>query len=516
MQTQKNKIIKELLSNTFNVFLAGILFVLALFGVCSFFFRKQLLSFLSSLDSRPYVVYIAIVVGLLPLFMLINSLVKKYNKNIKPSFEQMEILDKIAIADYSKYPSDQDSKSALVQMMDEHIKNLYRQLKSLQNEVDASQELQNIILEQLNEGIIATNEQGEIQLETHLVREMLQSKRFNERDKVASNYAQSSRASLNSKGIATTNTSANNLERFISVRNVNYSKVWEIMSRAIATEDIVIEDFEINVDGQDKVIQVFASPIDDKNLKGALAVIGDVTMMKSLERQRQDFVANVSHELKTPLTSILGYIELAKSPDRTIDEIRQFQEIIAIEAQHLRELIGDLLELAEIENRQKPAKVEEDQKKEWVYFYQVIDEIFGQLSRYAKQQDVKLLLEVDPETRIEANYTRIKQLFFNLISNAIKYNKPGGYVRVGTGERSSQGGSQEVFVEDNGIGIPRAEQNRIFERFYRVDKSRAKNVEGTGLGLAIVKHTANLYNASVTLESELGKGSKFTITFPKK
>lgn len=516
MRTQKNKIIKELLSNTFNVFLAGILFVLALFGVCSFFFRKQLLSFLSSLDSRPYVVYIAIVVGLLSLFMLINSLVKKYNKNIKPSFEQMEILDKIAIADYSKYPSDQESKSALVQMMDEHIKNLYRQLKSLQNEVDASQELQNIILEQLNEGIIATNEQGEIQLETHLVREMLQSKRFNERDKVASNYAQASRASLNSKGIATTNTSANNLERFISVRNVNYSKVWEIMSRAIATEDIVIEDFEINVDGQDKVIQVFASPIDDKNLKGALAVIGDVTMMKSLERQRQDFVGNVSHELKTPLTSILGYIELAKSPDRTIDEIRQFQEIIAIEAQHLRELIGDLLELAEIENRQKPAKVEEDQKKEWVYFYQVIDEIFGQLSRYAKQQDVKLLLEVDPEARIEANYTRIKQLFFNLISNAIKYNKPGGYVRVGTNESFSQDESQEVFVEDNGIGIPRAEQNRIFERFYRVDKSRAKNVEGTGLGLAIVKHTANLYNASVTLESELGKGSKFTISFPKK
>ena len=516
MQTQKNKIIKELLSNTFNVFLAGILFVLALFGICSLFYRDELIRFLSNLDSKSYVVYIAIAVGLLSLFMLINSLLKKYKKSIKPSLEQMEILDRIAVADYSKYPSDQENKSALVQMMDEHIKHLYRQLKLMQNEVDASKELQNVILEQLNEGIIATNEQGEIQLETHLVREMLQSKRFNERARVSGNYTEDGRVNSTSGGVSAATISANNLERFISVRNVNYSKVWEIMSRAISTRNIVIDDFEVNVDGQDKVIQVFASPIDDKNLKGALAVIGDVTVMKSLERQRQDFVANVSHELKTPLTSILGYIELAKSPDRTIEEIRQFQEIIAIEAQHLRELIGDLLELAEIENKQKPAKVEEDHKKEWVYFYQVIDEIFGQLNGYAKQEGVKLLLEVDPEAKIEANYTRIKQLFFNLISNAIKYNKPGGYVRVGTSERSSQRGAQEVFVEDNGIGIPRAERNRIFERFYRVDKSRAKNVEGTGLGLAIVKHTANLYNASVTLESELGKGSKFTISFPKK
>lgn len=497
------------------MFLAGILFVLALFGICSFFFRDELLSFFVKLANNRYILYIYIAVGLLSLFMLINSLVKKCKKNVKPTFEQMEILDRIAVADYSKYPSDQENKSVLVQMMDEHIKNLYRQIKLLQNDAEASSHLQNAILEQLNEGIIATNEQGEIKLETNLVKEMLQSKRFNEKDKVANNLAEDSRVNLNSGGVPASTTSANNLERFISVRNVNYSKVWEIMSRAIATRNIVIDDFEVNVDGQDKVIQVFASPIDDKNLKGALAVIGDVTVMKSLERQRQDFVANVSHELKTPLTSILGYIELAKSPDRTIDEIRQFQEIIAIEAQHLRELIGDLLELAEIENRQKPAKVEEDQKKEWVYFYQVIDEIFGQLSEYARQEGVKLLLEVDPEVKIEANYTRIKQLFFNLISNAIKYNKPGGYVRVGTGERSSQGGVQEVFVEDNGIGIPRAEQNRIFERFYRVDKSRAKNVEGTGLGLAIVKHTANLYNASVTLESELGKGSKFTISFPK-
>ncbi len=507
MRTQKNKIIKELLSNTFNVFLAGVLFVLALFGICSFFFRDALISLFVSLANSHYLLYIAIAVCLLSLFMLINSLVKKYKKNVRPSFEQMEILDKLAVADYSKYPSDQESKSALVQLMDEYIKNLYRQLKLFQDNVESSNQLQNAILEQLKEGIIATDEQGEIRLETNLVKEMLQSRRFNGKEKVTIDYVENNRTSL---------TSANNLDRFISVRNVNYSKVWEIMSRAIATRNIVIDDFEINVDGQDKIIQVYASPIEDKNLKGALAVIGDVTVMKSLERQRQDFVANVSHELKTPLTSILGYIELAKSPDRTLEEIRQFQEIIAIEAQHLRELIGDLLELAEIENREKSAKVEEEHKKECVYFYQVIDEIFGQLSGYAKQEDVKLLLEVDPEAKIEANYTRIKQLFFNLISNAIKYNKPGGYVRVGTNESFSQGGSQEVFVEDNGIGIPRAEQNRIFERFYRVDKSRAKNVEGTGLGLAIVKHTANLYNASVTLESELGKGSKFTITFPKK
>jgi len=205
--------------------------------------------------------------------------------------------------------------------------------------------------------------------------------------------------------------------------------------------------------------------------------IEDISERIRLENIRRDFAANVSHELKTPLTSIQGFIETLKVNDETIDSAtrKRFLDIIDNESSRLRILINDILMLSSIEG------------------------------------DIDLSLEkVDLR---EENREYYKGLMINLISNAIKYNKPGGYVSVMFFEDQD---NYRIWVKDNGIGIGQEEQERIFERFYRVTKSRNKEVDGTGLGLAIVKHIILSLGGDIGLESVLGQGSIFKISLPKK
>ena len=241
--------------------------------------------------------------------------------------------------------------------------------------------------------------------------------------------------------------------------------------------------------------------------RGALAVIRDVSHMKQLERMREDFVANVTHELKTPLTSISGYIDLLRSKPRSPEDAEQFYEIIDIEADRLQFLISDLLELSEIQTGDV-----HHNKNEIFYLYSTVDELFVELEPLASKHQVQLHLLVDPDFQIRANASRMKQLLMNLLSNAIKYNRPGGDVWV---ESIQERGRGIIVVRDNGIGIPEEDLPRIFERFYRVSKSRSTALGGTGLGLAIVKHIASLYGGSVHVRSALGEGTSFTITFPQ-
>ena len=240
---------------------------------------------------------------------------------------------------------------------------------------------------------------------------------------------------------------------------------------------------------------------------GAIISIQDVTNIRKLEKIRTEFVSNVTHELKTPLTSIRGFIETLRNgaiKDETVSD--KFLDIIDIEAERLSMLISDILQLSEIESHTKDINITTfDIKK-------IVSECIEILKPEADKKDVSIKTEFnDNNLFINANKDRIKQMLINLLDNAIKYNKKGGSVLVSV---FKQEGCLIIKIKDTGIGIPEEHLSRIFERFYRVDKGRSRNTGGTGLGLSIVKHIVNLYNGNINVVSKINEGTTFTIILP--
>ena len=260
-------------------------------------------------------------------------------------------------------------------------------------------------------------------------------------------------------------------------------------------------DYKINVD-----------PIrlddNDKIVIGAIVNIEDITERIKLETIRSDFVANVTHELKTPLTSINGFVETLKSNAGINKAMRtKFLDIIEVESNRLQRLIDDILILSFIEGNKS------HYSNEPVNLADIINECINLVSETIKDKNVTIEFSpMDNAIYLKSNPDLMKQLILNLIDNAIKYSKEEGFVRLTLLEDSKK----ILFsVEDDGIGIPSEDIDRIFERFYRVDKARSKKVGGTGLGLAIVKHIVLNLNGNIKVHSELNKGSKFIIEFPK-
>lgn len=228
---------------------------------------------------------------------------------------------------------------------------------------------------------------------------------------------------------------------------------------------------------------------------------------RNAELIRKEFVANVSHELKTPLTSISGFIETLQQGAAEDPEIRtRFIDIIAIETSRLKRLIGDLLVLSDIENKKTAiSETAFDVKTE-------IERTVETLELIAKQKNVNIITEVENDLTIFGSADRFNQMMMNLIENAVKYSESEGNVWV----RSKLVQNKiQISVEDEGIGIAEEHLDRLFERFYRVDKSRSTKVGGTGLGLSIVKHIAALFNAELKVESQVGKGTTFYVTFER-
>lgn len=241
-------------------------------------------------------------------------------------------------------------------------------------------------------------------------------------------------------------------------------------------------------------------------VSGAIILFNDVTHLLKLERLRSDFVANVSHELRTPLTSIKGYAETLKEEGiRDIDNAKRFLEIIEIEADRLNVLINDLMELSEIENKSEDVNISRHSLSS------IIGEVIDLIGIAAEKKGIELLVDQPEGIEIWANRDRIKQLLLNLIDNGIKYNKSGGKVNLTVSEHAN---ILKISVKDTGSGIDEKDIPRLFERFYRVDKSRSKALGGTGLGLSIVKHICELYGGSVTVTSEKNKGSEFVVSLP--
>ena len=223
---------------------------------------------------------------------------------------------------------------------------------------------------------------------------------------------------------------------------------------------------------------------------------------------RRDFVANVSHELKTPLTSISGFIEtLIMNENLEVNKRNRFLAIIQKESDRLKRLIEDILLLSSIENKNNLVREE-------IILFDVFKEVYDMISYIANSKNIDLSYEFEDEkVIIQAYGDYMKQLLLNLIDNAIKYTPEGGKVIIKQFTKND-----EIIIEviDNGMGIPKEDQSKIFQRFYRVDKARSRSVGGTGLGLAITKHIVNSLNGTISVESEVGKGSKFITKLPRK
>lgn len=227
------------------------------------------------------------------------------------------------------------------------------------------------------------------------------------------------------------------------------------------------------------------------------------------ENLRREFTANVSHEMKTPLQVISGYAELMANGLVPPDDMRKFAGLIYEEAQAMRALINDVLVLSHLDETAPGAETRNP-----VNLASVAERVVHRLEAPAREAQVVVELSAEP-VQVLGNETLLEQMIYNLVENAVRYNEEGGTVRVSVhAEGAATPGEAVIRVSDTGPGIPAAAQEKIFERFYRLDKSRSKETGGTGLGLAIVKHAALYHNGEVTLESEEGRGTTFTVRLP--
>ena len=240
----------------------------------------------------------------------------------------------------------------------------------------------------------------------------------------------------------------------------------------------------------------------------AESIHSDRILRENNEKMRQDFTANVSHELKTPLTSISGYAELIETGIAKPEDVQGFAQKIHVEAVRMIQLVNDILQLSKLDNASETGS---EPEMETVDLLDVARECVDRQKLNARRAYISLTC-LGESAPVHGSRQLLDELCQNLCDNAIRYNRPGGKVQITTA--CNRDGSCTLTVSDNGIGIPREAQSSVFERFYRVDKSRSKATGGTGLGLAIVKHIARIHNARIKLESQVDEGTTITVTFP--
>ncbi|WLR56099.1 ATP-binding protein [Mesobacillus subterraneus] len=292
---------------------------------------------------------------------------------------------------------------------------------------------------------------------------------------------------------------------------IDHEEITHMVEEIFMTEQKVRKQVVLPLEIERRHFEVYGVPIIGTNnvWKGILLVFHDITELKKLEQMRKDFVANVSHELKTPITSIKGFSEtLLDGAMHDKATLEAFLEIILKESDRLQVLIQELLDLSKIEQHGfRLTNGIVDLVKE-------TNEVIEILKGKAAQKDIMLnLSQYTEEAVIEGDPDRLKQVLINLVSNAITYTPNGGSVEISL---TDQGNFVSVVVQDSGIGIEKSEIPRIFERFYRVDKARSRNSGGTGLGLAIVKHIIEAHKGHIEVDSRIGEGTTFTIKLFKK
>ena len=299
--------------------------------------------------------------------------------------------------------------------------------------------------------------------------------------------------------------------RLLKVKEVKTGESVYLLNRSEEFRDVVgqvlegkHEDKVLRLDGSD--IQVIANPVTRENkTEGAVILLVDVTEKVEREQLRREFSANVSHELKTPLTSISGFAEIMQDGFVKDEDVKVFAGRIYKEAQRLIRLVGDVIRISRLDEGGLPYQWEK------LDLYSLTHDIFSTLHEAAEKQEVHMYME-GGSTVLDTVPMIMEEVLYNVCDNAVKYNHRGGEVFV---KLKDEGDAVRVNVRDTGIGIPKEDQERIFERFYRVDKSHSKEIGGTGLGLSIVKHGVKTLNGRLWLNSEPGQGTEIIMEFPK-
>lgn len=297
------------------------------------------------------------------------------------------------------------------------------------------------------------------------------------------------------------------IKRKIIQQVVRYANLQEFIKAVLGTQKALSRDLVL-IGDTEKQVQASGTVLrnDDEDAIGALIVLRDVTHLRHLETVRSDFVANVSHELKTPITSIKGFVETLLSDDWNHEpDILRFLEIINQQAGRLNAIIDDLLTLSRLEQKQGHVMTEDTQIAD------VLDNAVYLCQLQATEKNITVETTCPEELKLPINAPLLEQALVNLIINAIKYSEPDKRVTV-TAEKQAE--EILISVKDEGFGIEHKHLERLFERFYRVDTARSRKLGGTGLGLSIVKHIVQAHEGSIRVESKPGSGSKFTLTLP--
>ncbi|MBF0385138.1 MAG: PAS domain S-box protein [Candidatus Omnitrophica bacterium] len=289
-----------------------------------------------------------------------------------------------------------------------------------------------------------------------------------------------------------------------TIRNI---EIYEIVRKTINYTEPISAEVTLVYPSQ-KTFKINSTPILENNsIAGCLVVIHDISELRRIENIRKEFIANVSHELKTPLTSIKGYVEtLLDGAINDKENNRRFLEIMRGESDRLESLINDILSLSSIESKEmKPDKTAFE-------LSQILRELLPSFEARLKGKSIILNNYIEKRLTVIADKKQLSQVFINLIDNAIKFNKNNGSIDIKSRDMMT---SIEISISDTGLGIPNKDITRIFERFYRVDKARSREMGGTGLGLSIVKHIIDGHNGTLRVESTEGLGSTFFFTLPK-
>ncbi len=293
---------------------------------------------------------------------------------------------------------------------------------------------------------------------------------------------------------------------------VRNTQLLDFVKKALDSGDLLERDIELVWEGQIRYLQTRGTILrNTKNESiGAVFVLYDVTRLRKLETMRRDFVANVSHELKTPITSIKGFVEtLLDGALESPEDTRRFLGIVSKQAERLNAIIEDLLSLSRIEQDSETREIVTQECR----LREVLENAIGDCSPKANAKDIFLNLECDTKLLARVNPPLLEEAVVNLVDNAIKYSDPQKRVEIAAARNN---GEVVIKVKDQGRGIDNQHLPRLFERFYRVDKARSRQMGGTGLGLAIVKHIAQAHGGTVAVESNPGTGSIFSIHLPDK
>lgn len=295
------------------------------------------------------------------------------------------------------------------------------------------------------------------------------------------------------------------------IEAVRHATLDELIVETLRTREIMRSELSVadSRTHSERHVEVSAVPIKntDDEVTGTVVLFHDITELKQLDQIRREFVANVSHELRTPLSILRGYIEvLLDEPETSREELARILSIMERHSKRLQRLVDDLLSLAQLESSRATLELSDVR----------VDELFNNLIRDWKEKlaakNLKVIVDLTPETfTLHADGTRLEEVLYNLLDNAVKFSPENGQIHLQATRRRSD---MILSVTDNGLGIGNEHLPRIFERFYRADKARSRELGGTGLGLAIVKHIAQLHGGRVEAESELGRGTTIRVVLP--